>query len=418
MSGILPKGAGAEWRAHWPVVVAAFAGMGMSTIAQYTVSLFIEPIEAEFGWTRAQIMSGMIVSAAVGVTCAPLIGAGIDRFGPRRFGIAASLIVPVCFALLGATSDNLWVWRALWFVFALSTLLLAPALWTSAIAGFFEKGRGFALACVLAGSGFSSIVMPPLAYYAIEQFGWRTGFAAVSLFWFVITFPLLTLFFTSPGDRDRKAGKGSSSRTGATFGFVFRHVMLSRRFIQVAMAGLLIATVVVSIVTSLVPIMSSNGIPRKEAAAIAGLLGFTAIFGRLTVGWLLDHIEARFLAAVMLSMPVMAIVLLTQLPHSLPAAIAATLIIGLALGAELDLLAYITSRYFNLAWFGTLFATIGGFVTLAGGGGPVLLNMVYDATGTYTPALLAAIPLSLTAALLFLLLGPYPDPVSGEARPH
>ena len=43
----MPQGAGAEWRAHWPVVLAAFSGMGMSTIAQYTVSLFIEPIEGK-----------------------------------------------------------------------------------------------------------------------------------------------------------------------------------------------------------------------------------------------------------------------------------------------------------------------------------------------------------------------------------
>jgi len=409
LSKFLPQGAGAEWRAHWPVVLAAFSGMGMSTIAQYTVSLFIEPIEADFGWTRAQIMSGMIVTATVGVLCAPLIGAAIDRFGPRRFGVAASLVVPVCYGLLGTTSDNIWVWRALWFVFALSTLLLSPALWTSAIAGFFEKGRGFALACVLAGSGFSSIVMPSLAYYAIEQFGWRLGFAAVGLFWFAITFPLLTLFFTSPRDRNRTAMDRPASQPRAGFGYVLRTVMLSRKFLQVALAGLLIATVVVSIVTSLVPIMSSNGIAREEAAAVAGLLGFTAIVGRLTVGWLLDHVEARFLAVVMLSMPMIAILLLTQLPHSVPAAIAATLIIGLALGAELDLLAYITSRYFDLAHFGTLFATIGGFVTLAGGMGPVLLNFVYDATGSYVPALIGAIPVSLTAALLFLLLGPYPE---------
>jgi predicted MFS family arabinose efflux permease len=411
---MMSRSAAAEWRAHWPVVLAAFSGMGMSTIAQYTVSLFIEPIEAEFGWSRAQIMCGMILTATVGVLCAPLIGAAIDRFGPRRFAIASSLIVPVCFGLLGATTDNLLVWQALWFLFALSTLLLSPALWTSAIAGFFEKGRGFALACVLCGSGFSSIMMPPLAYYAIEQFGWRLGFGAVGLFWFAITFPLLTLFFTSPRDRDRKAGGRTVGRGSGNFSLVFKQIMLSRKFIQVALAGLLIATVVVSIVTTLVPIMSSNGIAREEAAAVASLLGFTAIIGRLTVGWLLDHIQARFLATVMLSLPVIAILLLTQLPNSVPAAIAATLIIGLALGAELDLLAYITSRYFDLAWFGTLFSTIGGFVTLAGGMGPVLLNLVYDATGSYTPALLAAIPLSLTAALLFLLLGPYPEGSQGH----
>ncbi len=410
--------AGAEWRAHWPVVLAACSGMGLSTIAQYTVSLFIEPIEAEFGWTRAQIMSGMIISAIIGVTCAPLIGAAIDRFGPRRFGIAATLVVPACFALLGATSDNIWVWRALWLLFALSTILLQPAIWTSAVTGFFEKGRGFALACVLGGSGISSIAMPPLAYYAIEHFGWRMGFAAVSLFWLVITFPLVTLFLTSRKDRDRTSGIQASRAPVRNFGYVLRHLILSRKFLQVAIAGLLIATVVVSIVTSLVPIMTSNGIARGEAAGIAGMLGFASIFGRLTVGWLLDRIEARYLAAITLCLPLLTILLLTQMPHSVPAAIAAVLIIGLALGAELDLMAYITSRYFELAYFGTLFGTIGGFVTLAGGMGPVLLNMVYDATGSYDPALLAAIPVSLTAAMLFLLLGPYPTDVNQGQTIH
>jgi predicted MFS family arabinose efflux permease len=415
---LMPKGAGSEWRAHWPIVLAAFSGMGMSTIASYTTSLFIEPIEAEFGWSRAQIMSGHIIAATVGVLFAPFVGAAIDKFGPRRFGIAASLVVPACFALLGATSDNVWVWRALWAVFAVSTLLLQPAIWTAAVTGLFVNGRGFALACVLCGSGFASIAMPPITYYAIEAFGWRWGFGAIALFWFTLAFPLITLFFTSAQDGNRTAGSGAESGPAIDFGFVVRKVMLSRKFIQVALAGLLIATVVVSTVVSLVPIITANGLPREEAAAIAGLLGFAAIFGRLTVGWLLDHIEARFLAACMLSLPMVSILLLTQLPQSEAAAIAAVLIIGLALGAELDLLAYITSRYFDLAYFGTLFGTVGGFVTLAGGGGPVLLNLVYDATGSYTPGLLGAIPLSLTAALMFLLLGPYPKDINPGASGH
>lgn len=417
MSKLLPQGADAEWRAHWPVVLAACAGMGLSTISTYTTSLFIEPMEAEFGWSRAQIMSGHIFGAVVGVTCAPLIGAAVDRFGPRRFAIAATLVVPACFALLGTTSDSVTVWRALWFVFALSTVLLQATIWTSAVTAFFEKGRGFALACVLGGSGLSSIAMPPLTYWAIEEFGWRMGFAAISVFWLAITFPLVTLFFTSPHDRSRMA-KERQAATPGRFRYVLRTVMLSRKFVQVALAGFLIALVVVSIVVSLVPIMEANGINRAEAAGIAGMLGFASIFGRLTVGWLLDRFEARYLAAIMLCMPMIAILLLTQMPQSVPAAIAAVLIIGLALGAELDLLAYITSRYFDIAWFGTLFGTVGGFVSLAGGTGPVLLSFVFDQTGSYVPALLAAIPVSLTAALMFLLLGPYPKDLSGASPAH
>lgn len=409
MSVKTTHGAAAEWRAHWMVVLAAFSGMGLSTIATYTISLFIDPLEAEFGWTRAQIMSGQMIAATVGVICAPLIGVAVDRFGPRRLGIAAGVVVPICFAMLGLTTDNIWVWRGLWTVFAISTVLLQPAIWTAAITGFFTTGRGFALACVLCGSGFSSIVMPPLTYYVIETFGWRTGFAAIAGFWFVLVFPLTMLFFTSPRDKNRTSGEAANSAENHDFAYAFRHILFSRKFMQVALAGLLIATVVVSIVISLVPIMEGNGIGRATAASIAGLLGFSAIAGRLTIGFLLDHVQARFLAAVMLCMPMIAITLLVQLPTSIPAAIAAVLIIGLALGAELDLLAYITSRYFDLRYFGTLFGTIGGFITLAGGIGPVVLSLVYDKTGSYVPALLAAIPISLLAALMFLLLGPYPD---------
>lgn len=416
----MKQGAGAEWKAHWPVVMAAFSGMGLSTIATYTISLFIQPLQAEFGWSRAQIMSGQIITATVGIFASPFIGAAIDRFGPRRFGIAAGIVVPLCFGLLGTTNDNIWVWRALWALFALSTILLQPAIWTSAVTSFFDTGRGFALACVLCGSGFASIAMPPYTYEMIAMFGWRSAFWMISLFWFVLVFPLTLFFFTSARDRGRTLA--SAEGTGAAhipvhdFWFVFRTVMLSRKFLQIAFAGLLIASVVVSIVISLVPIMTANGISRAEAAGIAGMLGFAAIGGRLTIGYLLDRVEARYLAAVMLCMPVIAITLFVQMPHSVPAAIAAVLIIGLALGAELDLMAYITSRYFDLAYFGILFGTIGGFVTLAGGMGPVLLNMVFDATGSYVPAMLAAIPISLLAALLFLLLGPYPHAPRAQER--
>ena len=83
-------------------------------------------------------------------------------------------------------------------------------------------------------------------------------------------------------------------------------------------------------------------------------------------------------------------------------------VFGLSLGAELDIVAYLTSRYFGRENFGFLFGTIGGFLGLATGNGPVILNAIYDATGSYDPGLWAAMPLCVISALSFLLLGPYP----------
>ena len=108
-------------------------------------------------------------------------------------------------------------------------------------------------------------------------------------------------------------------------------------------------------------------------------------------------------------MPIVGSLVLLGSPGSVPAAALAVVIFGLALGAELDILAYLTSRYFKLASFAMLFGTIGGFVGLAGSFGPVMLNTVYDATHSYTLALWGIIPVCLVSAILFLLLGPYPE---------
>ena len=113
-------------------------------------------------------------------------------------------------------------------------------------------------------------------------------------------------------------------------------------------------------------------------------------------------------------MPVIGSLILITMPGSVPAAAAAVLIFGLSLGAELDIMAYLTSRYFKSESFGMMFGTIGGFVGLAGATGPVILNRVYDLTQSYVPALWGILPVCLLSATLFLLMGPYPAAAARE----
>ena len=174
-------------------------------------------------------------------------------------------------------------------------------------------------------------------------------------------------------------------------------------------AGVSIALVVVTMVVSVVPVLSASGISRSDATWVAGLVGITAIIGRLSIGALLDRMDGRIIAAICVSLPIIGIMLLIQVPGSLVAAAIAILIFGFSLGAELDIVAYLTSRYFGRENFGFLFGTIGGCLGFASGNGPVLLNRVYDVTGSYTPALWAAVPLCLLSAGLFLCLGRYPE---------
>ena len=227
-------------------------------------------------------------------------------------------------------------------------------------------------------------------------------------FLLALALPIILLFFTSARDRERTSRQTGTSASALPRQSIWQSGILTRQFFQLLIAGVAIALVVVTMVVSIVPVLSASGIDRSEAAWIAGLVGVTAIIGRLAIGALLDRMDGRIIAAVCVTLPIIGLLILIHMPGSVIAASAAVLVFGLSLGAELDIIAYLTSRYFGRENFGFLFGTIGGFLGLATGNGPVAFNAVYDATGSYVPAMWAAMPLCLLSALLLLLLGPYP----------
>ena len=409
MSTTISGNAGAEWRRHWPVVLAACAGMGASTIISYSSSLFIEPLQHDFGWTRAQTMSGHSIASLVGVICAPFTGMFVDRFGPRRLGLAAVIAICSATALFSLAGPNIWGWRALWLPMSLAIILIQPSVWTAAITSFFAAGRGLALAVMLCGGSISSIITPPLTYFLIEHYGWRLAWVGLAAFWATLSVPLIYFFFTSAKDDARLHTTPDVKPPRPPAPSIWQTGVLTRRFAQLLIAGVGIAGVAVTLGTSVVPLLSSNGLTRAQAAGIASMLGVSAIIGRLSIGALLDRMHGRFLAALSVLLPVAGILILINFPGSVPAASAAVLIFGLSIGAELDIVAYLTSRYFRLENFGFLFGTIAGFIGLAASNGPVLLNAVFDATGSYVPGLWGAIPICILAAAMFLLLGPYPE---------
>jgi nitrate/nitrite transporter NarK len=409
MSTRIEGNAATEWRLHWKVVLAAFAGMAVASIISYSSGLFIEPLEKEFGWSRAQIMSGHSIAATLAAVTSPFMGILVDRKGPRRIGIAAILTICTAIAMLGLTGSSIWQWRALWLPLTLGIILVQPFVWATAVTSLFSAGRGLALAVTLCGSSVASMIVPKLTETLIVNLGWRMAWFGLAGFWLALALPIIILFFRGSVDKERAANGAETVKPSLPRPTVWESGILTWRFPVLLVAGVSIALVVVTMVVSIVPVLSASGISRGDATWIAGLVGVTAIVGRLSIGTLLDRMDGRIIAAICVSLPIVAILLLIQLPGSLVAASAAVLIFGFSLGAELDIVAYLTSRYFGRENFGFLFGTIGGLLGFASGNGPVALNRVYDVTGSYTPALWAAIPICLFSATLFLCLGRYPE---------
>lgn len=406
---IMPAAARSEWRGHWPIVFGAAAGYALAAVINYIGGVLIQPLEQAFGWSRAEISSGQFIVSITAVLLGPLIGIAVDRHGPRRIALIGVTALCVSIGTLSTATGNIAWWWMLWGFVGISALFAKVVVWTSGVASFFSVGRGLAFATLMCGGSFTATVTPLMTAHLIDSLGWRTALVATGGVWFLVTFPIVFFCFSSARDRARIESVSAEVATPVLPGFAPREGLGSSQFLRIGAGGLAFAIGVTPFSGLAVPLLSSFGHERMAAAAIAGLLGISALLGRLTTGFLLDRLVPKYVTAATVLLPALAGIVVLAFGHGTPGAAAAVILAGFAFGAEIDAIAFLAARYFGMRSFGLLFSIILGLTTFGNGFGPFLFNLVYDRTGSYQPAAFASVGLCLFSALMFASLGRPPD---------
>jgi MFS family permease len=163
----------AEWRAHWPLVLAATVGMSFHSVMSHGLGLFMGPLQNEFGWSRGQISLGLTIAAMLSLPLSPIVGAMVDRWGSRRLALPGVILSAGAIALFSTLSGSVAQWLSLWLGYALVAMLLKTTIWSAAVSSTFNASRGLALAFALSGTAIAQVLVPPLAQYLIADFGWR-----------------------------------------------------------------------------------------------------------------------------------------------------------------------------------------------------------------------------------------------------
>lgn len=400
-----------EWRTGWPVVTASMVGFMLASFYTYSFGAFIGPIEEEFGWSRAQISIGLSVITMSAAILTPILGIVVDRLGPRRVGLPGAIAFAATYGVLGLTTDNIWSWWGLWLLLSFTIVGIKPLVWTTAVASTFKSNRGLALAIALCGGGLASAFAPSLSTWAISEFGWRMAYPVLALSIGALVIPILYFGLHSGADRAKLAGSGKEAAAKARpalYGMSAKEAMRSWNFVKLSAAAFFFTVAALGIIPNLLPILVSFDFSRTEAAAIAGIAGLSSILGRLVTGFLLDRFNPNLIAAIAVLIPVISCVLLIAMPGNMIIAIVAVSIIGISLGSEVDIMAFMTARQFGTIAYGTIFGLVSALWALATGLGPTLVNRIYDVTGGYELALQAAIPLFVLTSILLLALGKPP----------
>ena len=309
--------------------------------------------------------------------------------------------------MIGMTqmSGSIVVFYASIFALSLAGCCTTPLVWTRGVATWFEKKRGLALGLTLTGTGVAWILVPFVIGGLIERFDWRAGYLVMATAAALAIIPASFLFFEK-GRQKQKADMLISPALQS--GFEVSEAFRTVRFWQFAFAFTLIGGMISALMVHLVPLLTDSNMPRAMALRIAGVLGVAVIFGRVTTGFLLDRFHPPYVAAFFLSMPIIGCALLGGDAPALWFVIGAAMFIGLAAGSEVDLVPYLTARYFGLKSYGKLYGWVFVFFYTGVGIGPPFFGRVFDVYGNYDLALNVAMAALAIGAIAIATLGKAP----------
>jgi len=402
-----PPGVLGEWRKFWFLPFAAALGYATSVLHVYSFGPFIEPLQQEFGWSRAQVSSGLSIASVVSALFCIPIGILVDKIGPRFVGLIGVLVMGASVALLGTATGNKTNWVLLWIGVAIGTLWVQATVWTSAVNSRFTASRGLALAITLSGAAVSATVFPLLATWLIGDYGWRTAFMGLSGLWITLVFPVLLLCFR--GARDQKQAGAAPTPVKVLHGLTLAEGLRSAALYKLLMASGLFSFTAIGVVVHFVPILTDRGAEPLEAAGIASLVGIFSIVGRLGTGFLLDRFQAHRIGGLAFLIPLAGCLLLLLDGANPTSQAVAAAIFGLTLGSEVDVIAYLAAKYFGLKNFGALYGALVMALSMGTAFGPLVAGAVFDHYGTYAPFLGLTMVLMGSSALALFSLGSTPS---------
>ena len=398
-----PMPATAEWRNFWFVPVAA--GLGYATAVMYVYSMgpFIAPISEEFGWSRAQVSSGITIAAFLSaIFCIP-IGILVDKIGPRRVGLFGVLVMCGAVALLSTATGSQANWTLLWVILAFATLWVQATVWTSAVNSRFVASRGMALAITLSGASLAATIFPFIATLLIAKFGWRGAYMGLSMGWLALVLPFMFFCFKGAQDEELTGEKDAKEETVLT-GLTLQEGLRSGALYKLVMAGGFFAFTAIGTVVHFVPILTDSGAEPLKAASVASLIGIFSLVGRLGTGFLLDRFPGHLVGAIAFIIPIIACALLLTDGSSTINQTLAAIIFGLTLGSEVDVIAYLAAKYFGLKSFGALYGAMVMALSMGTAFGPLGAGALYDHYQSYDQFLmLTALLMGLSAIALFSL---------------
>jgi MFS family permease len=401
----------------WAVAAVTFLAMIAAAAFRSSTGVLIEPVEAEFGWSRTWTSGAVSLNLLLFGLTSPFAAALMERFGVRR---VASLALATVAAGTGLTLFMTEAWQLflLWgVVVGLGTGSIALVLGAIVAGRWFEERRGLVMGVFSAGSATGQlVVLPPVAYLASHA-GWRWAAGVTAL----LALALVPLVYGVMRDRPADVGlrpygappatepaaeaPPAPARAGALG--VLREVVGVPAFWVLAGTFFICGWSTNGLIqTHLVPAAHDHGMPATTAASLLALVGIFDMVGTIASGWLSDRVDPRLLLLAYYGLRGLSLLAFPALlgPHVDPPLMLFIVFYGLDWVATVPPTVMLVRQWFGAERAGVVFGWVFAAHMIGGGIAAAFAGYLREASGAYTSSFLTAGGLCLVAAVAIVLL--------------
>jgi sugar phosphate permease len=399
------------------VLLFLFAGAGF-----YSFSIFIKPLEEDFGWSRSAISLAMSIYMILHGVAGPFVGHAVETYGPKKVMTLFALLSGAAFVLVSFTS-SLWYFYLAYSLLSLSTTGIGFIPVSSVLARWFIRRRGTAIGFAMVGISVGGLVMAPLVGFFISQFGWRMAFVFLGLLAWLLALPV-TLFVMKgspaevgllPDGDEPGAGADSDPHVSAARhvgapsvteqeGWPLRAAVRTRAFFWIATTFFLGPVAQMGMLQHQAPLLGEAGVSETMANMGVGLTAGLGGLGKLGFGRISEIVPFRY--AIMLCFGLQALGVFVLFNAESTAMVwVYVAVFGFAMGGVIVLLPLVVAHFFGLAAFGVLMGTVSLILALGNASGALLSGLIYDSLGSYHYAMIVYMCLYLIAASSIFLAG-------------
>ena len=378
----------------WVAVGFAFASMFICFGVVYSFGAFFNSMASEFKAGSSATSAVFSITTFIFLAGGIVSGMVADRIGARPVLIFGGITIGLGLYLTSLV-HSLWVTYITFGVGVGVGVACGYVPMLAVVGAWFERRRAAALGVAVTGVGLGTLVATPLAAALISHFGWRQTYVIFG----IVSVIGLTLCGVLTPRPPLPPGQQSGLRLGElvripAFGYMY-------------FSGFFLSLALFFSIVYLVSYATAQGIDEIAAASLMGISGGASVVGRLGFGALGDKISRlRLYQSTFLILCISFLVWLIS-ANSFTLLIVYAVMMGAGWGGFIALSPVVAAEIFGPVGLGTILGatyTAAGFAGLLG---PTLAGHIIDKSGSYQPAIIAAMIVAFVGFLLLIPIGRY-----------